>query len=62
MNTTIPTSHGNLTPEQIVSECIYNSYATCRDEGLSHKLIVAAGVGNEACRIRYENEKSIINN
>lgn len=51
-----------LTPEQAVEEMKYNSYATCRDEGLSHRLIVAAGFGDEHMRIRYENEKATVNN
>jgi hypothetical protein len=62
MNTTIPTSHGNLTPEQIVEHLTYQSYAHNRDLGSTHESLVRIGVGTESRRIRYENEKQTINN
>lgn len=57
MNTTIPTSHGNLTPEQIVEQLRYSSYAHNRDLGATHEQLVKIGVGNDKFKARYENER-----
>jgi hypothetical protein len=58
MNNTIPTSHGNLTPEQIVEQLRYGSYAHNRDLGNTHEALVKIGVGNDTFKARYENEKN----
>lgn len=56
MTTTIPTSHGNLTIDQIMDKVEYEAYEANRNYGASHELLVKNGIGNEEMKIRYESK------
>lgn len=53
----IPTSEGDKTIGQIMDCLMWGSYASNRDYGCSHELLVKNGIGNEAMRLRYESKK-----
>jgi hypothetical protein len=59
---TIPTSHGNLTPEQIVDLLTYQAYAYHRDKGSTHEQLVKAGFGNDKHKQQYEAARVVNNN
>lgn len=56
MSNKIPTNHGNMTPEQIVEHLQYSSYKANRGYGATHEELLKIGIGNEAMRLKYEQE------
>lgn len=44
---------------QLVPDLMYCSYATQRDNGMSHEDCLKIGIGEEAFNNRYNNEKKI---
>lgn len=44
---TIPTSLGRKTPEQIMDECTYTSYATNRDQGITKEGWTRMGMSED---------------
>ena len=57
MENTIPTNHGDQSPEGIISSLTYISYATQRDTWATHEQLLSIGLGNERMRLHYELEK-----
>ena len=42
--------------DEIISSLMYSSYAANRGYGLTHEQLVTIGIGNDAMRLKYENE------
>ena len=42
--------------DEIMSSLMYSSYAANRGYGLTHEQLVKIGIGNNAMRLKYENE------
>lgn len=57
MKETIPTSKGELTIPEVMSELIYQAYEANRENGTSHESLVKFGIGNETMKKRYDNFK-----
>ena len=55
---TIPTSLGVLTPEQVVDQLIYSSFAANRDEGMTPEAYASMfrNFPMEAYEARYQSE------
>ena len=45
-----------LRVDEIMSSLVYSSYAANRGYGLTHEQLVNIGIGNDAMRLKYENE------
>lgn len=56
MNNKIPTNHGDMTPEEIIDHLTYSSYKANRGYGATHEELLKIGIGNEAMRLKYEQE------
>lgn len=59
MEVTIQTLAANPTGtiEAIVNVLGYGCYKHNRDEGMTHEQLISIGVGNDACRAKYDKEK-----
>lgn len=53
---TIPTSEGDKTVPEIMDHLTWCSYKANRDNGCSHEELVRNGIGNEAMRLKYDQE------
>ncbi len=42
--------------QKLLYSLTYTSYATNRDNGVTHNQLVSIGVGNEEMRVKYESE------
>jgi hypothetical protein len=58
----IPTDHGNKSIPEIMDHLQWCSYKANRGYGCSHEGLVRIGIGNEAMRLRYENELKTTSN
>lgn len=54
----IPTSHGDLTPSEIIDHLTYASYKANRGDGMTHDQLVRLGIGTEAMKLKYEQEEA----
>lgn len=55
---TIPTSKGDLTPEQILDHLIYSSYKVQRQSGCTHEQLMRIGLGKQEYNERYNKERN----
>lgn len=53
---TLPTSEGDKTVPEIMDTLMWGSYKANRGYGLTHEQLGKLGIGNEAMRLRYEQE------
>lgn len=58
IKTSIPTSTGKKSIEEILDNLNYSSYKVQRNEGMEHDVLVRWDIGNEKFKERYEKEKS----
>lgn len=54
----LPTDQGLQTIPEIFSALMYSSYEANRGLGMSHEALVRIGVGDDACRIKYESNNN----
>jgi hypothetical protein len=53
---TLPTSEGDKTIPEIMDSLMWGSYKANRGYGCTHEQLVKIGIGNEAMRLRYDEE------
>lgn len=53
---TLPTSEGDKTIPEIMDHLMWSAYKANRGYGCSHEGLVRVGVGNEAMRLKYDQE------
>jgi len=57
---TIPTTQGDKTIPEIMDHLQWCSYKANRGYGCSHEALMSIGIGNEAMRLKYDSESTII--